>query len=1177
MVTKKNTKKKVNKKNTKGKAKSTAKKFDFGDLSIETISIVLICISILLFFSVYIFSDFLLTSFLKFILIFLFGLMAYVIPIILIVISSYMFVTKNSLGLKKNILCTILILVISSFIHVVTNTGIETLLPDFTTFTMTNPNFTMKLGGLMGAIFGGVLLSLVGKFLSGLFLFIGALFLITQLFNRNFDDFKFISDKFVALFLALKHKIENSLKFDEKSKEIDNYTETEIIFADDDNRKSSKLSNNDEVIITEKTDTLTKIEKPDFSKGFGIERKRDTNKVPEDNNLFRNMVQKKEQKPTIQVNKRKMNPFSKKPKIKIYDFTSTDEQSTRKPNSRLENTSSRQENISRTQAEENHFVNVRKGTQQPYSHPSNDQPSEPNYDNSYESISFYEDNTTNQSLDANKIDHYERTIKALKTELDRQMFLFQDAQQVFSEQKSVEKNLLKIINAQRETIEKQSAELKAYKMSMQIQNTSVMQENNLEPNPADIVQHNQVENYSSNIDSIFDNIATNLEHIDIPDYSPTAEYNTPDYEPVESAYIPYDSENEYYSEQPTNSDDKYVSVSFDEDFDDATDFDDTFTNEHSEIDYANDYDFGIPDYTSEYTSIDTSNILAEISDTLSNESLQNITKGLVSESYSNTPSFSTTQNITRGLVNDSFSSTQNIPSSYTPITTPPSIFRDENAPRYNTPIKPNFDAPIQEEYIYKYPTVDFLNQKPVTPREQSSKQELISNSKKLEATLKSFGVVAKVMEVSKGPSVTRYEVQPGLGVKVSKIANLSDDLALNLAAKSIRIQAPIPGKAAVGIEVPNETTEMVPLREVLDDENFKNFKSKLAFGIGKDISGKIVVADLATMPHLLIAGATGSGKSVCVNTLITSIVYKSSPKEVKLLMIDPKVVELSVYNGIPHLLIPVVTDPKKASAALNWAVREMEKRYKLFSDKNVRDLKGYNAAMEKEDGPLEPQIVIIIDELADLMMTASKEVEAAIIRIAQMARAAGIHLIIATQRPTADVITGLIKSNIPSRLAFSVSSGLDSKIILDETGAEKLLGKGDMLFKPMGAPEPFRIQGAFISDKEVESIVTFLKKDAELEHNQEIIEEITSAANPRSNSNEPADTVDDIFEEVVEFIISQQKASTSLIQRRFRVGFNRAARIVDELENFGIIGPDEGNKPRKVLMTMSEWDNKFRT
>ncbi len=1168
MVTKEQAKKNTKKKTSKSKSKSTPKKkFDFGDISIETYSIVLICISILLFFSVNINLDFILTSFLKYIFIFVFGIVAYIIPILLISLGSYMFVTKKHFTLKKYILSLSLLIIIASFAHIMFETKLETLLPNFSVLNVSNPNFNLRLGGMIGALFGGILLSLIGKFLSALFLIISAIFIITVLINKSISDFNFDFTKITDLFNVTKLKIENSLKFDDKNN--NDFIEKDIIFTEDNNRKTSKLSTDDSIVITETIDELKELEKTDFSKGFGIQRKRDTNKVPEDNNLFKNKSQPKEQKPTVQVNKRKLNPFAKKPKIKIYDFTANAEPAPAKPINRIDREP-------KTSNDDNYFLNVRKGSQ------PNEQAdiSFSNSDENYEHVNFYQEQQSTQSASLHIIDEYEKTIKALKTELDRQMFLFQDAQQTFSQQKSVEKNLLTIINAQRETIERQSAEIKAYKMSMQIQNTTAMQEpvsqiqnTPITHEPVNTVQNieqpvSQINDFNNNIDSIFNDIASNLENIEVPTYSTQNDYNNNSFEQNFDNY-----DNEEITSYSSTNDEKYASISFDldeEDFEESNE-DSLSQDNYQQNDYSNDYNFGIPETSQEYNSLDTANILDTIATTtlepsLTSEALQNITKGLVSDSF--TPSYTAS----------SFENSYEPPSyenSHTPTTQ--SIFKNEHTPKYNTPIKPNFDTPVVEEYIYKYPTVDFLNEKEIIPREHSSKTELIANSKKLEATLKSFGVVAKVMEVSKGPSVTRYEVQPGLGVKVSKIANLSDDLALNLAAKSIRIQAPIPGKAAVGIEVPNETTETVPLREVLDDENFKNFKSKLAFGIGKDISGKIVVADLATMPHLLIAGATGSGKSVCVNTLITSIVYKSSPKEVKLLMIDPKVVELSVYNGIPHLLIPVVTDPKKASAALNWAVREMEKRYKLFSDKNVRDLKGYNAAMEKEDGPLEPQIVIIIDELADLMMTASKEVEAAIIRIAQMARAAGIHLIIATQRPTADVITGLIKSNIPSRLAFSVSSGLDSKIILDETGAEKLLGKGDMLFKPMGAPEPFRIQGAFISDKEVESIVTFLKKDAALEHNQEIIEEITSAANPRSSSNESADTVDDIFEEVVEFIISQQKASTSLIQRRFRVGFNRAARIVDELENFGIIGPDEGNKPRKVLMSMSEWDNKFRT
>ena len=471
---------------------------------------------------------------------------------------------------------------------------------------------------------------------------------------------------------------------------------------------------------------------------------------------------------------------------------------------------------------------------------------------------------------------------------------------------------------------------------------------------------------------------------------------------------------------------------------------------------------------------------------------------------------------------------------------------------------------------YQFPPIQLLNKK-MPSKNSLSEHQIQKISNKLVDTLKSFGVAAQVVEVSQGPTVTRYELSPGKGVKVSKISGLADDLALSLAASGIRIEAPVPGKSVVGIEVPNEITDIVLLREIVEDKNFTDFPSKLAFGIGKDIAGKTVVYDIAKMPHLLIAGATGSGKSVCINTLITSLIYKAKPDEVKLLMIDPKVVELGIYNGIPHLLIPVVTDPQKAAGALNWAVKEMTRRYSLFAENNVRDMKGYNAQM-KENGldDLLPQIVIIIDELADLMMVASKDVESAICRLAQMARAAGLHLIIATQRPSVDVITGLIKANIPSRLAFSVTSGTDSRTILDMTGAEKLLGKGDMLFHPMGSNKPQRIQGAFVSDKEVENIVNFVKKNKSESPDTAMIEEITSIT---KDFDDDEDT-DEFFEASVDLIMKKGKASTSMLQRQFRIGYNRAARIMEELENRGIVGPEDGSKPRQILMSNFEWEQR---
>ncbi len=470
------------------------------------------------------------------------------------------------------------------------------------------------------------------------------------------------------------------------------------------------------------------------------------------------------------------------------------------------------------------------------------------------------------------------------------------------------------------------------------------------------------------------------------------------------------------------------------------------------------------------------------------------------------------------------------------------------------------------EEEYKFPPIDILGKRP----QQSSgdtKNDMIANAKKLEETLGSFGVEARVVQINKGPTVTRYELTPKQGVKVSKIVNLADDIALNLAATGIRIEAPIPGKAAVGIEVPNREPQSVYLRSVLESENFKNFSSKLAFALGEDIAGNAIVTDIAKMPHLLIAGATGSGKSVCINTLITSILYKASPQEVKLLLIDPKVVELSIYNGIPHLMIPVVTDPKKAASALNWAVREMLNRYQCFADHNVRDISGYNRMkVDKDETDLMPQIVIIIDELADLMMAAAGDVEDAICRLAQMARAAGMHLIIATQRPSVDVITGVIKANIPSRLAFAVSSGIDSRTILDSVGAEKLLGKGDMLFYPVGMSKPVRIQGAFVTDKEVEKIVESIKKGRKTKYNQEMIDAITSVG----KSDDKSQPNDEHYDEACDLVVEKQKASVSMLQRQFRIGYNRAARLMDELEQRGIVGPEEGSKPRKVLITMSQ-------
>ena len=480
-----------------------------------------------------------------------------------------------------------------------------------------------------------------------------------------------------------------------------------------------------------------------------------------------------------------------------------------------------------------------------------------------------------------------------------------------------------------------------------------------------------------------------------------------------------------------------------------------------------------------------------------------------------------------------------------------------------------------EDENYEFPPLTLLKEGDKKAGKGNSRA-LTETASKLQKTLYNFGVVAKVEHVSVGPAITRYELKPSEGVRVSKIANLADDIALNLAAKTIRIEAPIPGKQAVGIEVPNEESEVVHLRDILDTDTFKNHKSKLAFALGKDVSGEEIVTDIAKMPHVMIAGATGSGKSVCINTLIASIIYKAKPSDVKLIMVDPKIVELSVYNGIPHLMIPVVTDPKKAAGALAWAVQEMENRYTKFAAKGVRDLAGYNDAVEKEDtlGKL-PHIVIIIDELADLMMVAKNDVEGAICRLAQKARAAGMHLVIATQRPSVDVITGLIKANIPSRIAFAVSSQIDSRTILDQVGAEKLLGKGDMLFFPTGAPKPVRVQGAFVSDKEVEKIVDFLKSNGETTYRDDITEYIEKTNCTDKEIDEGImddDETDPLLNEAIQTVIETGQASTSFIQRRFKVGYARAGRIIDQMEERGIISGYQGSKPREVLMTKERWE-----
>lgn len=485
----------------------------------------------------------------------------------------------------------------------------------------------------------------------------------------------------------------------------------------------------------------------------------------------------------------------------------------------------------------------------------------------------------------------------------------------------------------------------------------------------------------------------------------------------------------------------------------------------------------------------------------------------------------------------------------------------ESAP-YNTP-----------DRSYIYPPIELLSKSKESEKNMGRiKSAAVENAKKLETTLESFGIAAKVINVSVGPAFTRYELHPAPGVKVSRIVNLSDDIALNLASSGIRIEAPIPGKAAIGVEVPNKEVAPISLRSVLESRKFKQHPSSLAVALGKDICGEDTVIDLAKMPHILIAGATGSGKSVCINSIIISLLYKSSPEEVKLLLVDPKVVELGVYNGIPHLLIPVVTDPNKAAGALRWAVSEMTARYRLFAEKGVRDLMGYNASMEEagECAKL-PQVVIIIDELSDLMMVAPHDVEDSICRLAQMARAAGMHLVIATQRPSVNVITGVIKANIPSRISFAVSSQVDSRTILDMAGAEKLLGKGDMLYYPVGIPKPIRVKGAFVTDKEVELVVDFVKNQIRADYDQEIIENINENTKNDDDKSLNSDT-DDLLDQAIEAVIDCGQASVSFIQRKFKVGYARAGRIIDQMAERNIISGYEGSKPRHVLISKERWE-----
>ena len=585
----------------------------------------------------------------------------------------------------------------------------------------------------------------------------------------------------------------------------------------------------------------------------------------------------------------------------------------------------------------------------------------------------------------------------------------------------------------------------------------------------------------------------------------------------------------------------------------------------------------------------------------------------LSSDHDNTP-YTASSNISANGKATSAAATGHSP---TPLTAPQpktSLSKDTSAsPAPTSGVKPAANPnPVIEGHYIKPPFV--LLELPQDEPEENISQELHQTATKLVDTLKSFGVQTTIMNISRGPAVTRYELQPASGVKISKITNLADDIAMNLAATGVRIEAPIPGKNAVGIEVPNQHVTTVKMRSLVESHEFQIAKSKLTVALGEDITGNITLADLSKMPHLLIAGSTGSGKSVCINAMLISLLYKADPDEVKLILIDPKVVELGVYNGIPHLLVPVVTDPRKAAGALNWAVNEMLERYKTFAECNVRDIHSYNRLVDKKKAELEEnepedeersfeedemlaqaqaelqqngserkekrklermsQVVIVIDELADLMMAAPNEVEESICRLAQMARAAGMHLVIATQRPSVDVITGLIKANVPSRIAFAVKSQIDSRTILDGSGAEKLLGKGDMLFSPIGTTKPIRVQGCYVDDEEIENIVTFIKNNKVVEYDKNIIDEIeaNAAAEPGSKAADSSDgETDPMMEQAIQCVVEAGQASTSLLQRRLRLGYARAGRLIDEMEQIGVVGPHEGSKPRQVLMTYQQW------
>ncbi|WP_250278258.1 FtsK/SpoIIIE family DNA translocase [[Clostridium] colinum] len=1059
--------------NTKGKKaikNNPPKKPINSSLSLEITSILIICFSILLIISIFFGSGGFLGKALSSLFKGLFGIGAYLLPIIMIVCSVYVFFSQNNkINIFKVVLSIIVFILLITFFHIATRQDISSFSNYFT--YLANEYKTAKFldGGVLGALVGDLFLKVLGVLASYIFiiiLFIASIFLLTgkSFFTSVYKWFKNLSNYFYYEY-DIEEEYEEDINLPVKKNKniiskIKNIMPNKSTYYEDEQEEIYETHNKNNYLENE-------YKKPTI--------KRYNNYIFDGTYKYRRI-----QKPVFfDMSKAPKNNKDRKIIFAIDEI----------------NNPEKYRNITYNKPLENNF--------------NNNDTNNTNIINNLKEENIY--NTT-----ANVVKNFENTSSKSSTNDD--LFKIKSKEEYINNV-YMKKKTDTPINRE-------------FDIDLKFIDNNI--DDIFENPPEQFLSDNVESNYLNNLDNFYnfnedDDIEEELQEVENIEEKAKFENLVENNEKI--VYNEYDEETKY---------DNIIDDTLNEEI---------ITNDLNSTINNDDCPFDIEDNNLEASPIVQNN-------SLQNKPISNIKKDKDDFTIINQDSHkSAYQQVNNNNIKN-LDKTENI--------NEPVIIKPDVEKMVTSAI---VEEDIKREYIF--PKLDFLSKNP-NENNENNDIELRENSYILVKTLKSFNVTAQVINISKGPSVTRYELSIEDGIKVSKILGLADNLALSLAASSIRIEAPIPGKSAVGIEIPNKEVKSVFLSEVICAEKFQKFPSKVAFGLGKDITGNVIVTDIAKMPHMLIAGATGSGKSVCINTLITSILYKANPNEVKLMMIDPKVVELSVYNGIPHLLTPVVTEPEKAAGVLNWAVSEMMERYNLFAQTGTRNLVGYNSLIEEKGEEKLPQIIIIIDELADLMMVAAKEVEASICRLAQLARAAGIHLIIATQRPSVDVITGLIKANIPSRIAFAVSSGTDSRTVLDTVGAEKLLGKGDMLFRSVDMNKPLRIQGAFISDKEVEHIVTFIKENSSPNYDETIINKIENST--KSNDSLSSDSSDEITEDVIAFLVKKGKASTSMIQRQFRIGYNRAARIIEELEDRGIVSSENGSKQRDVLMDRYQYE-----